>query len=248
MPETAYSRGILDAPDFLLRLVRLESKDCYQTLRQWRPAADAGDAPAAYQVGKAFLASRMPRRAVPYLRQAADGGILAAAEDLARLLDRRKRYDEAREWYRRAGDLARDQQLPAVQIADYYRSAGQFDEAEQVLRPAAEQGDARAAASLGMILEFPGNRARRLDEAEHWYRIASNLGDQSVRPSLNRLRGYARQLAEAEEQYRHAAEQGDYDAARSLASALRLAGRTAEADEWDQRASRLWMDHYHNGA
>jgi len=235
-----------DLADFLLRRLRLETEECYRAVRRWRPQADAGDASAAYQVGRALLTSRLPGRALPYLRQAAEGDLLEAMEELAAVLARRNRPDESQTWYEWAGDLARAQGRPAVQVGDYYCRAHQSEQAEQALRPAAEQDDARAAARLGDVLEYPWNGTRRPVEAAHWYSVAWALGDKSVGPALERLRFEARLAREEEQRFRPEAERGDPEAARRLASALRTAGRIEEADQWERQADQLWMDQYYD--
>jgi tetratricopeptide (TPR) repeat protein len=199
-------------PDFLLRRAGLESEDCYREVRRWRPAADAGDAAAAYRVGQALSADRRYRRAVRYLRRAADAGTLAAAEDLAALMHMRRRWDQARAWSRRAGDLARGRGLPATEVAGYYLKARELDEAEGVLRPAAEAGDADAAVRLGGMLE-EYRADDRLDEAARWYATAYERGDRSVWPSLGKVLEKLGRAAEAEGYYRREADRGDIAAA-----------------------------------
>jgi hypothetical protein len=125
-------RFIRDAPDYQLWWMGLESEHCYRQVQQWRPAAIAGDAVAAHQVGRALFRSERYRRAECYLRRAADGGIVSAASDLAELMMRRSRWDKMRAWYRRAADLARAQGLPAVEVAHYYIKARENDEAESL--------------------------------------------------------------------------------------------------------------------
>jgi TPR repeat protein len=231
-----------ESPGFWLRLARLDA-DRYREARQARPDADAGDAQAAYRVGHALRASRLSRRAARYLRQAADGGVLEAAEDLAALLRRRRRRSEAVDWYRRAAEMARDQGLPAVRVAAHYRSAFEYAEATRVLRDAAEQGDGSAASALGKDAEIAGSPT----EAANWYRMAIGLGATSGSEGLRRLDNRAKWLADAEAEDRPRAEGGDYDAAMRLASTLREMGRVEEAAEWDERSSRIWMDYHHNG-
>jgi hypothetical protein len=75
------------------------------------------------------------RRAARYLRRAADSGIPPAAADLALLLNRRGRWAELRAWYRRTGDLARAQEVPAVEAAQYYVRVDLARAEKESLRP-----------------------------------------------------------------------------------------------------------------
>jgi hypothetical protein len=187
---------------YLLWLVRLETAGSYREVRRWRADAIAGDAAAAYRVGQALVASPGHRMGVRYLRRAADGGVLAAAEDLAADLMERGPYRgrdwyQGQDWLRRAGDLARDQGLPAVTVSKYYRRGGRPDLGERVLREAALH-DSDAAGHLAAWLESPESGESRTREALRWYERALELGDASVEADVARLRERERRLADRE--------------------------------------------------
>jgi TPR repeat protein len=65
-------------------------------------------------------------------------------------------------------------------VAYYLSRAGEWEQAADVLRPAAENGDARAAYDLGRLLEHAWygtpEHGQRLAEAQRYYLIASELG------------------------------------------------------------------------
>jgi TPR repeat protein len=217
----------------MLWLVRLENPDCGRELREWRPAADAGDAAAAGRVGHALLAGTYLHEAERYLRQAADAGILAAADDLIALASRPGGRGDARAWSRRAGDLARRQGLPALTVARYYIDAGHYAGAEQELRPAVERGGAEAAVRLASAVDSMVSRANNVYGAGRWYRLTYDRGThQSAALDLGRMLAESGQVPEAERYYQLRADQGDSRAALYLGRRAWKAGRDQEAEKY----------------
>jgi TPR repeat protein len=218
-------------------------------VRRWRADAIAGDAAAAYRVGQALVASPGHRVGVRYLRRAADGGVLAAAEDLAADLMERGQPYRGRDWYQgqewlsRAGDLARDQGLPAVTVAKYYQRGGRPNLGERVLREAALH-DSDAARHLAAWLESPQSDESRTREALRWYERALELGDASVKADVARLRERERQLAERERQLaerdrreRVEADGGNTDAALLVGRRALKAGQYEDAEKYLRMAA-----------
>jgi len=148
--------------------------------RRLHPVISADGADAAYWRAWRLRLQGDRRKIMRPLRQAAAAGHAAAATELGRELVLRGRIQEGHAWERRAAELARGQEQPATVVAYYLGRAGEWEQAADVLRPAAENGDARAAYDLGHLLEHAwcGTpwHGQRLAEAQRYFLIASELG------------------------------------------------------------------------
>lgn len=122
---------------------------------------------------------------------------------------------------------------------------GDYAEALAELRPLAEQGDAAAQYTLGLM--FANGQAVTHDDAQavRWYRRAAEQGHASAQRNLGIMystgRGVAQDAAEGVRWYREAALQGRADAQRRLAL-MYLSGKgvprdDAEAVRWFRKAS-----------
>jgi TPR repeat protein len=148
--------------------------------RRLHPVISADAADAAYWRAVRLRMKGDRRKIVRPLRQAAAGGHAEAATELGRELVLRGRIQEGRAWERRAAELARGQEQPATKLAYYLSRAGEREQAADVLRQAAENGDDIAAYDLGCMLEYAwcGTpwHGQRLAEAQRYFLIASELG------------------------------------------------------------------------
>jgi TPR repeat protein len=94
------------------------------------------------------------------------------------------------------------------------------DDAVAVLRQAADQGDAHAQGSLGLMYEDGNHVQQSYTEALKWYRLAADQGNTTAQNNLGLLyamgRGAPRSDTEALKWYRLAAEQGYVEAQYNL--------------------------------
>jgi hypothetical protein len=127
--------------------------------------------------------------------------------------------------------------------AAYHR--GDFAAALKLIRPLAEQGDARAQGNLGVLYENGQGVPQDDIEAAKWYRKAANQGDASAQYKLGGLywrgKGVPRDGELAFAWYLKAAEQG-YADAQNTVGVMYLTGRgiaqnDATAIEWFKKAA-----------
>ena len=135
---------------------------------------------------------------------------LAKESPQARAESSQKRSDEAQAWYERARSLDRPDATP-----------GELEEAADYYRRAAERGNSRAQAELGlMYLEGQGVQGNP-EEAARWLRRAAESGDAIAQYSLALLyhqgHGVGRDFGEALYWYENAARQGNAGAMNNLA-------------------------------
>jgi cell division septation protein DedD len=127
--------------------------------------------------------------------------------------------------------------------AAYHR--GDFAAAVKLIRPLAEQGDARAQANLGVLYENGQGVPQDDIEAAKWYRKAANQGDASAQYKLGGLywqgKGVPRNGEEALKWYRQAADQGYADAQNTVGVMYWTGRGTAQDDatamEWFRKAA-----------
>ncbi|MQA65956.1 MAG: hypothetical protein GEU76_08650 [Alphaproteobacteria bacterium] len=127
--------------------------------------------------------------------------------------------------------------------AAYHR--GDFAAAVKLIRPLAEQGDARAQANLGVLYENGQGVPRDDIEAAKWYRKAANQGDASAQYKLGGLywqgKGVPRNGEEALKWYRQAADQGYADAQNTVGVMYWTGRGTPQSDamamEWFRKAA-----------
>ncbi len=105
--------------------------------------------------------------------------------------------------------------------------------AELAFHKAADAGDSRSMAVVGVILQQRGELA----EAETWYRRAADAGQSEAMISLGVLLEDRGELAEAEAWWRRAADAGHSGAMHNLGLLLRGRGELAEAETWYRRAA-----------
>lgn len=140
---------------------------------------------------------------------------------------RKRRTQQSVEWALRGAQLA-DKSAPNVTtIARDLDWAGHVEQAEGLLREAADGGNARAAHNLDAMMQQPGRS--RPAEAERYYRLAGELGYQPAAERIGMILTKAGRDQEAEHFYRIAAAHHSIRAARILR-------RRALAAEDDQQA------------
>jgi cell division septation protein DedD len=127
--------------------------------------------------------------------------------------------------------------------AAYHR--GDFAAALKLIRPLAEQGDARAQANLGVLYENGQGVPQDDTEAAKWYRKAADQGDASAQFKLGGLywqgKGVPRDGEEAFKWYMKSAEQGYADAQNTIGvmywTGRGIAQSDATAKQWFQKAA-----------
>ncbi|ADP80931.1 sel1 repeat family protein [Pseudofrankia inefficax] len=194
---------------------------------------------AAYWRGSSLRHEGHVRRAVPHLRRAAEAGHVPAAFELSLVFALRGREQERLAWLGRAAESAREQGYSASRVATYLGLAKRSEQAEDVLRQAAENGDRDAAYDLGRLLEA-GRRgaAARPAEAERYYLIACELGHVEAPLSLGSMLMDADRPQEGERYCRLAAERGNRAAARRLGNAAWTVGRDQDAERYLRMAAQ----------
>ena len=198
------------------RLYELADRDGGREARaRWAPgAAEAEKMAAAFDLGYAALRAEPPdlSAAERWYRRALEGGEVHAANNLARVLRRMGRDDEAEPLYRRGVELG--DEIAAVNLAALLREHDRQDETVAVLRAAAEAGGYEAAEQLARTLYD----ADRHDEAERWFRRAAE--DDELRPGAMTCVGVLLDARgedeEAERWLRRGAEAGDPNATAQL--------------------------------
>jgi len=190
------------------------------SFRRGRRAEQRGD--DAFDLGYTAASAEPPdlRAAERWYRRALEGGEVHAANNLARVLRRMGRDEDAEPVYRRGVDLG--DEIAAVNLAALLRDQGRQDEAVTVLRTAADAGGYEAAEQLARVLYDTD----RHDEAERWFRRAA--ADDEPRPQAITCVGVlldARgEHAEAERWLRRGADAGDLHATAHLGVRARPGG------------------------
>jgi CHAT domain-containing protein/tetratricopeptide (TPR) repeat protein len=179
-----------------------------------RRHADAGNARAAYELGKLLDARGEVGSAVEWWQKAAAGGYAAAATNIGVRLARADRLDEAQEWFARGAEGGDAQGAYNLGLLAYRRERP--DEAERWWRKAAGLGDAQSASNVGELLSQRGE----LEEAETWWRRGAEAGDFSGASQLGHHLYDTGRLDEAEVWLRRLAQAGDARAAERLDALL----------------------------
>jgi TPR repeat protein len=107
------------------------------------------------------------------------------------------------------------------------------EDAEPLLRDAANAGDTSAAYNLANLLKWRGEFA----EAERWYRLAIDKGHRDALNNLGIMLIALGRYADAEMYLRRLAASGDHDAEFNLGAMKLNLGREQEARVWLRRAS-----------
>jgi len=178
------------------------------TLREARrlltQAAEEGDADAMLDLGDFLCQELGPENDLPeaarwYERAAAATGRADAQNRLGVLLDRQRRYAEARAWYEKAaaqGDAVA--QFNLALLHRFGRGVERSDaEAMKWLERAAAQGDGMAAWQAGEICEEAGSPFFSEEKAAHWYARALAAGVPEAAFRWGRLLFRAGRFAEA---------------------------------------------------
>ncbi len=197
----------------------LRAGDQARALREFRPAAEAGEAPAQVYLGTMYLHG------------------VGVKRDVA----------EAARWFLRAAEQG-DAEGQAMIGAMYFDGAGvrqDGDEALRWFRRAAEQGFAGGEWGVGAAYENGGGVERNLETALLWYRKAAARGHAAAQSRLGYFyesgQGVEANVREAAEWYRKSAEGGYSDGQAAWGWVLEH-GRGVSADAktaaaWYQKAA-----------
>ena len=156
------------------------------------------------------------------VRTRAEAGDAAAQTEFARRLARRKKQDEALNWFRsaaRGGDSERQMELGVVLFWDHdaHRKGLKW------IRRAAEQGHIGAQYFLGAELATGENVRKNLREAASWYRRAAKQNHGEAQYNLAMMywagEGLPRSASAARKWLERAARLDDLLALRALAEA-----------------------------
>jgi tetratricopeptide (TPR) repeat protein/DNA-binding XRE family transcriptional regulator len=166
------------------------------------------------------------RRLLPRAR----GGDPAAMYDLARVLRKSGRPDEAELWLRRAAEVGHPGAL--YNLGNLAYEDGRRDEAERFLRSAAHAGHPDAMYQLWSLLreEVPA-------EAEDWLRRAAIAGNRSAMYNLWHLTRESGNTDAAEKWLRRAANAGHPEALADVSRLVQENGPEDEAVRWLRRAA-----------
>lgn len=173
--------------------------------------------------------------AAKWLRRAAEGGLSAAMQSMALLLEAGVIEDdaEADEWFDRAAAAGQTESL--YRVAERLLLEGRPDEARETALPAAEAGHADAAVLVGSL-----ELERDPEAAVRWLRAAA---DDDAHPVADLLlgvvlrRGGEENDGEARERLTRAAESGLRKAQQELAGMLESSD-PEEARRWRREAER----------
>lgn len=157
-------------------------------LREWRPLADQGHAPAQYNIGQMYRwgygVAQDHGAAARWFRLAAENGSAKAAYNLGHMFQHGygvpQDLDRAVYWFR----LAASQGHVRAQfnLAVLYRAgAASSAEAARWYQLAAEQGDVDAQHNLGLLFAEGRGVAPDPVEALKWYTLAAAQGDELAR-------------------------------------------------------------------
>jgi thioredoxin-like negative regulator of GroEL len=174
------------------------------------------DDPAARKLWVDILARTDSEGTLALLRAAADQGNADAAQELARLLARDRRLDEAAEVLRTV-DQTQYQQAELLQMA------GRLDEAVEVVRPLAKVRDSDGSEKLAGLLAEAGLRSELADRAE--------AGDGYAAVALARLWTAEGRAADATALLRATTASGSAIAAKGWIEHLTSLGNSEDADK-----------------
>ncbi|MER6988538.1 tetratricopeptide repeat protein [Saccharopolyspora hirsuta] len=180
-----------------LRTSRAETRNS----RQFRDAADAGDADASAELGRLAEQAGQLREAEFHYRGAAAKGSVKGIFALGLFLHERGQQQEAEQWYRSAAKLghARAMNNLGVLCQDDER----IQEARGWYELAANRGEAVATFNLGVLAEDEGDAA----EARSWYLRAAD-DDVEAAFRLGVLAEAGGERVAALKQYKRAADRG----------------------------------------
>ena len=135
--------------------------------------------------------------------------------------------------------------LELVNQGHSYYEQGNYTQAAENWRKAAERGNALAQLSLGLCYEKGKGVAQSYSEATKWYRIAAEQGFAKAQYTLGicyaKGQGVTKSYSEAAKWIRKAAEQGDehaqYQIGRCYEEGVGVEKSQTEAKKWYQKAA-----------
>ncbi|MFE1315228.1 sel1 repeat family protein [Streptomyces sp. NPDC058755] len=175
-------------------------------VRWYEPAALAGDAAAAADLGRLCADLGEPVRRDHWKRIAAEAGDHDACSGMGWLSDYHKDYQEAERWYVRAA--ADNTPLHAMFAGKAIAQRGGYEEAEPYLRKAWEEGQGKAFATeaagyYGLVLNRIGRHAEAREllrvAAENWWEDVRSRYNSDDLDMLSRMLDPEDELAAAEE-------------------------------------------------
>ena len=166
-----------------------------EDVRQWRQAAEQGDAAAQYNLGLCYYngwsgVTQNYYEAVKWYRKAAEQGVAKAQYNLGNCYcfgeGVTQNYTEAVKWYRKAAEqgLAPAQCNLGVCYKKGNGVAQNYTEAVKWYRKAAEQGYAVAQYNLGYSYCYAEGVTQSYAEAAKWYRKAAEQGHAKAKENL----------------------------------------------------------------
>ncbi|MFF5213261.1 tetratricopeptide repeat protein [Streptosporangium sp. NPDC000396] len=170
----------------------------------FRPAAEAGDAEAAFELGELHKELREPEARDFWHRRAAELGHHEACYVMGLLSDHHKDWQESERWYLRSAENGGG--LASMFAGKLKAQRGAYAEAEPLLRQAWEKGRERpygveAAGYYGMVLHRLGRSAEAVPPlrtaAERWPEVRRRYDPDDLE-LLTRMVDPAKELAEAE--------------------------------------------------
>ena len=194
-----------------------------QQVREWRAAAERGEAWAQHNLGVCYDngdgVEKDLREAVRWYRKSAEQGLAAAQYNLGVCYANGNGVEqdlrEAVRWWRKAAEQGHATAQYNLGVC-YEKGIGvekDFRESVRWYRKSAEQGDAQAQNKLGWRYKNGEGVEKNLEAAAMWWRKAAEQGDSDAQDNLgNAYRngwGVSADAAEAFSWYRKSAEQGD---------------------------------------
>ena len=178
-----------------LQLGRAYQKANYFTaaVGQYRRAAEQNYAPAQNNLGASYENGRgVPKddqQAIAWYRKAAEQNYAPAQSNLGVMYQNgqgvRKDEQQAIAWYRKAADQGLALALNNLdEDAEAAVNRNDFATAIRIMRPLADQGNARAQRLLGMMYNAGWGVPKDDAEAVKWFRRAANQGDGDAQASL----------------------------------------------------------------
>ena len=178
-----------------LQLGRAYQKANYFTaaVGQYRRAAEQNYAPAQNNLGASYENGRgVPKddqQAIAWYRKAAEQDYALAQNNLGVMYQYgrgvRKDEQQAIAWYRKAADQGLALALNNLdEDAEAAVNRNDFATAIRIMRPLADQGNARAQRLLGMMYNAGWGVPKDDAEAVKWFRRAANQGDGDAQASL----------------------------------------------------------------
>ncbi|NGO75975.1 sel1 repeat family protein [Streptomyces sp. YC504] len=202
-------------------------------------AHEEGVAEAGYVLGAVHGERGDLAEAERWYGTVAGAGDQDAQWNLAVLLKRQRRYDEAEVWLNRLGPDV-EKAVSMLSAITALREAGQVDPGEDLdrlpgLRERAQAGDAAAAYTYGKILRDGAKTAYRY--LLRWIEPAAQAGDPDAACDLADLYRALGRPVLRDEWYRKAAEAGHHGACRYMGHLLEHHRDYQEAERWFVRAA-----------